>query len=441
MSRTFYLRLGDEVSGPVTTQQLRQMVANGTLRKTDYVRAADQDKWYVASGVKGLFPDSASGFSVAQRHVAPLPERSVTPTAPRIETVFDIEAYELGRKRRLVARRKRLMLWAGATAGIVIISLVVALPLIRSAGGLENATEDRSRSNTVRSPAPDEEEGSPKVSASDAERETAKPTGLGWSLADVQRRWGDKDGWDWYHRQPALSGEPGVIDYRAKHADGRTEQIQVVGIPDNLRCFQVLSTIKPLEDASDPKKLAAWSLRATAMSAEVAGADPYVVAEWFITVFWQFIGRVTEHHDIVHGESRKFGQIQLDVMFILLKTGSMSTVGVSPLDEASNIEPLPTEMSAPTDEPAPAFAYANVSSRREEYGGFRIIGEITNNSGRSFQIASFTLSVYDSNGRLVDTAPIVISNFAAGRTKSFDAHVETLPEGWEFKIDFENGIE
>jgi hypothetical protein len=116
--------------------------------------------------------------------------------------------------------------------------------------------------------------------------------------------------------------------------------------------------------------------------------------------------------------------------------GAMLMVGVEIAEE-----PAWSEWSPSVAEPAPAFVYSNVSSRRQEYGGFRIIGEITNNSGRSFRLTSFTLSVYDSSHRLVDTAPIVINNFADGRTRSFDTQVEALPEGWQFKIDFENGVD
>ena len=98
MSHTFYLRDGNEVSGPVTAQQLRQMVASGTLRKTDYVRAADQDKWYVAGVVKGLFPEAVQ---------SPHPTHPDTPSprddsgrllAPPTEGRIDVEAFERDRR-------------------------------------------------------------------------------------------------------------------------------------------------------------------------------------------------------------------------------------------------------------------------------------------------------------------------------------------------------
>ena len=302
MPRTFYLRLGKEVSGPATAQQLREMVANGTLRKTDYVRAADHDKWYVAGAVKGLFTDKVQSADPTRPQPPAPRNHSARPTDHTTEGMFDMGGFERDRERRLGARRKRLLLWAGATAGVAIISLVVALPLIPSAGGPENAT------------------------------------GIGWSLADVQRKWGDEEGWDWYHAEPALSGEPGVIDYRARHVEGRTEQIQVVGTPDDLRSFLVVSSIEPFEDASDPEKLGAWSLRASAMAAEVAGADSDDVAKWFVNVFSRFLNRVVDHHELTRVESRTFGRVTLQVTFGGLKTGFMSTVGVVPADEPSNAE-------------------------------------------------------------------------------------------------------
>jgi hypothetical protein len=81
-----------------------------------------------------------------------------------------------------------------------------------------------------------------------------------------------------------------------------------------------------------------------------------------------------------------------------------------------------------------------VSSRREGDGQVRVIGEITNLSGRSFESASFTLNVYDPNGRLVDSETIIKLNFAEGHTKSFVVYVETMPRGSELRIDFDFGF-
>jgi hypothetical protein len=76
--------------------------------------------------------------------------------------------------------------------------------------------------------------------------------------------------------------------------------------------------------------------------------------------------------------------------------------------------------------------------RRGKGGNF--IGEMTNDSLNSLQFATFKLSIYDSNAELLDTAAIVISNFGAGLTRSFEAYIEKVPSQYFYKIDFENGL-
>ena len=64
------------------------------------------------------------------------------------------------------------------------------------------------------------------------------------------------------------------------------------------------------------------------------------------------------------------------------------------------------------------------------FKGFRyrgdgtFIGKMTNDSNQKLQLASFKLSVYDTNALLIDTAAIVIWNFDAGQTRSIEAYVE-----------------
>jgi hypothetical protein len=133
MSRMFYVRRDREVSGPVTAQQLQEMAADGTLSRSDYVRAADQDKWYVAGRVKGLFVDTVQSGHPTRRQTPAPRENSAGSLALPTEGMIDIEGFERERKRWRAARWKRLTLWVGATAGVAIISVVVILPPMRSA--------------------------------------------------------------------------------------------------------------------------------------------------------------------------------------------------------------------------------------------------------------------------------------------------------------------
>jgi len=86
------------------------------------------------------------------------------------------------------------------------------------------------------------------------------------------------------------------------------------------------------------------------------------------------------------------------------------------------------------------FAYKNVSFKTE-YGMTTAIGEMTNASGKSYQIAMFTMSVYDAGGKLLATCPIMIQTFAAGATKSWETYCDgDIPKSLTYKIAFENAM-
>ena len=74
--------------------------------------------------------------------------------------------------------------------------------------------------------------------------------------------------------------------------------------------------------------------------------------------------------------------------------------------------------------------------------GNQALGEITNGSGRDYQLANFMLSVYDSNDRLLQGVYINISNIPNGVTKSFTTFLldTSISEIVSYKIQFENGL-
>lgn len=386
MSRTFYVRRANEVSGPFAAQQLRHMVAEGTLVNTDHVRVADQDKWYLASAVKGLFPDRfQSSNPTPPQTPVPSADSGGPPTA-LTEGVFDYEAFDRYRVHRLATRWKRPMLWVGAAVGIAIISLVVVWPLIRSEGRLENTI----------------------------------PTGLGWSLADVERQWGDSRNWYWVIELE----KDGWITYTAANREFPKVKYMVTGPPDNLTGLTILSAFH--EDGDRGDTIIGFAMPC-AMLSTISSWDSETIRKWILE-------HLTPDGWVNEPDELRRGYEKLWLTTMGTKTGTMLMIGVQIEKEQawSDWSPSPVE-------PAPAFVYSNVSAKRGD-GGATIIGEIANNSGRSFTMAGFTLSVYDSNKRLVDTAIININTFAAGRTKSFSAYVETLPDDWKFKIDFDNGL-
>jgi hypothetical protein len=87
------------------------------------------------------------------------------------------------------------------------------------------------------------------------------------------------------------------------------------------------------------------------------------------------------------------------------------------------------------------FYYHNVSLRTGALGA-ECVGEMTNNSGRGYQLANFVLSLYDGNDRLLETAYILISNIENGVTKSFQTFLMNTPVNHvsAYKIQFESGL-
>jgi hypothetical protein len=58
-------------------------------------------------------------------------------------------------------------------------------------------------------------------------------------------------------------------------------------------------------------------------------------------------------------------------------------------------------------------------------------GEITNNSGKSYETAIFKISFYDASGKLLGAADVAIMNFGSGETVTFDGISEKDLSGWK----------
>ena len=72
----------------------------------------------------------------------------------------------------------------------------------------------------------------------------------------------------------------------------------------------------------------------------------------------------------------------------------------------------------------------------------KVMGEVTNNSGKNYTLANFVVTLYDENGGLIDTGYANVSNLADGETKSFMAPILGLSDDQvdKYKMQFENGF-
>jgi hypothetical protein len=79
MSAEWFCKIGDKKIGPLSSQQLKTIVARGQLRREHFVRRGSEGPWIPAGRVKGLFPESSAGS--AQSHDnKPLQATSMPPT-------------------------------------------------------------------------------------------------------------------------------------------------------------------------------------------------------------------------------------------------------------------------------------------------------------------------------------------------------------------------
>ena len=110
-------------------------------------------------------------------------------------------------------------------------------------------------------------------------------------------------------------------------------------------------------------------------------------------------------------------------------TANLTTKGVAVQPEIKNVLT------------ADGFTFKNTSFMSSNIGGSQIIGEVINNSGRSYGGAIFTLSMYGSDGRLLGTESIAISNIANGETKSWMTYsLDVKPEDVKrYKFQFDMG--
>ena len=72
----------------------------------------------------------------------------------------------------------------------------------------------------------------------------------------------------------------------------------------------------------------------------------------------------------------------------------------------------------------------------------KFLGEVTNNSGRSYSTATFVITVYDKGGKVVDSACFSVSNLADGATRTFEVPIVGVwgDEIGRCKIEFKRGM-
>lgn len=109
---------------------------------------------------------------------------------------------------------------------------------------------------------------------------------------------------------------------------------------------------------------------------------------------------------------------------------------------AASERPRVRRESAPAMAPAASdgqFVATEVSVRNSSLPGItEIQGRLANNSGRNLSIAVFKMSFFDADDKLIGAADIMMQDFKAGETATFDAMTDTDFAGWaryEVRLD------
>jgi len=261
--------------------------------------------------------------------------------------------------------------------------------------------------------------------------------GFGLTLAQFKQDVSNGESWEVLSEN---THEHGKVSYQLVNTSMKNVMLMVAGLPDNLR--EVSFTFSVTSDMNESDSLSRFAV----MMYFLAKYSNWTEEE--LAKFWQRllkVGTEGETHFKLQKQGHTFWVTPMGV-----EGGTFFVTGVS-VDLESDAPTLEEWLTA---HPAPTNVGLNKHTVRSgdvvnanfSYKGLRrklgrgFIGEMTNSTTKNFQLASFKLSIYDTNAELVDTTAIVITNFGVGETRSFDAYVESVPPQFFYKIDFENGL-
>lgn len=102
-----------------------------------------------------------------------------------------------------------------------------------------------------------------------------------------------------------------------------------------------------------------------------------------------------------------------------------------------------TESQSNTSQPnRKNFEESNISFNEGARGRNTVIGEITNNSGKNYDLAMFRISFYNNQEQLLGTERISMNNFRNGSTRSFDQLVRNIDINKvdRYRVEFDQGF-
>jgi hypothetical protein len=107
-------------------------------------------------------------------------------------------------------------------------------------------------------------------------------------------------------------------------------------------------------------------------------------------------------------------------------------------DAPDSSVPQTNKPSAPSRDDGDGFASRGISTSAVA-SGIKVIGEITNSSGKDYEAATFNLSLFNGEGALIEVVPVIMMDFKNGDTKSFETFGKADQPVAKFKLDFDSG--
>ena len=122
----WFCRIGNsaDVLGPLTDEQLRELVREGRIQASDLVSHNSAGPWYLAKQVRGLFAQTPAHSAAPPRPPeipTPVPASPSNPGAEALELLRQ----EKARRRELARRRTVRLLWIGLALFVVLIGVLL----------------------------------------------------------------------------------------------------------------------------------------------------------------------------------------------------------------------------------------------------------------------------------------------------------------------------
>lgn len=87
------------------------------------------------------------------------------------------------------------------------------------------------------------------------------------------------------------------------------------------------------------------------------------------------------------------------------------------------------------------FDYTALNFQRDDFLP-KLVGEVTNKSGKDYTSAIFKVTLYDVNKQLLGTVDVIVPNLKKGQTKTFDGFLQSIDSAKikSYKIQFQTGF-